>query len=328
LSKEHKNNFFTVYNEYIIYARKNQKEQSFESLKSRFELRILPYFKDKNLEDITSKDILAWEDSIMALNYSNNYNKSLYYALSGFFEFCKLHYNFNKNIISNVGCFKPKYEKDNHKFYNKKEFDKFIKYVEEPVYKQFFCFMFYVGTRPGETMALKFSDLKNGYISIDKTMNSHGKRNIGTPKTRTSNRIIAIDKVLEKDLLELKKGYEEKYNLKNYDYFIFGGKKQLSPSSISRRSEKAAKMANLRKLTLHQFRHSHATLLIQNGMMINEVSRRLGHSKTSTTLDIYSHTDLMQEKRVLNALNHLRLNPYDRIKSKFIEILNFISSKF
>ena len=87
-------------------------------------------------------------------------------------------------------------------------------------------------------------------------------------------------------------------------------------------------MANLRKITLHQFRHSHATLLMQNGMMINEVSRRLGHSKTSTTLDIYSHTDLTQEKRVYKTLNHLRFNLPHQIKSKFIEILNSISSKF
>ena len=72
---------------------------------------------------------------------------------------------------------------------------------------------------------------------------------------------------------------------------------------IDRRKIKACKKANIRPITLHQFRHSHAIFLLQKGIMVNEVSKRLGHSKTSTTLDIYSHTDLTQEKRVFDTLN-------------------------
>ena len=59
----------------------------------------------------------------------------------------------------------------------------------------------------------------------------------------------------------------------------------------------ACKKANIRPITLHQFRHSHATLLKDNGVNVVEVSKRLGHSNVSTTLDIYTHTDLIQEKR-------------------------------
>lgn len=81
-------------------------------------------------------------------------------------------------------------------------------------------------------------------------------------------------------------------------------------------------------ITLHQFRHSHATLLLQNGMLINEVSRRLGHSKVSTTLDVYTHTDLLQEKKVQDKLNFLRNNFFDTLHynfKKLISILNHIS---
>ena len=62
----------------------------------------------------------------------------------------------------------------------------------------------------GEAMALTFKDIKNGYITISKTINNHGNRELGTPKTKSSNRKIWIDKVLERDLLNLKK-----YILKN-----------------------------------------------------------------------------------------------------------------
>lgn len=311
--------FSDVYDDYLLYAKKQQKLQSYTTMKYKFELHILPYFKDMYLEDITSKDILKWEEYILSLNFKNNQNTSLYYFLSGFFEFCKTFYNFDKKIISNVGNFKKKYEEKNFDFYNLKEFKKFIKYVDDEVYKQFFNLLYFTGMRTGEALALKFKDLKNGYLNVSKTINSHGKREIGTPKTMTSNRLIKIDFQLEKDLLNLKNIYKEKYSLSD-DLFIFGGIKPLSPTTINRRKIKACEKANLRPITLHQFRHSHATLLLQKGIMVNEVSRRLGHSKTSTTLDIYSHTDLTQEKRVLRTLNKLRFNLLNKIRTK----LNFI----
>lgn len=312
--------FLDVYNDYLLYARKKQKNQSFASLKYKFDLHILPYFKDKILEDITSKDIIAWEDYILSLNFSNNQNRNLYYLLSGFFEYCRIFYEFDKKIISNVGCFKKKYEEDKHDFYTIDEFKTFIKYVDDEVYKQFFNLMFYTGVRPGEAMALHFKDLNNGYINISKTINSHGKREIGTPKTYSSNRKVAIDKQLEMDLYSLKMIYEKDYPFTN-DLFIFGGIKPLSPTTINRRKQKACKLANIRPITLHQFRHSHATLLLQRGIMINEVSKRLGHSKVSTTLDVYSHTDLTQEKRVINTLNSIRFNHFASLKYKFKSIL-------
>lgn len=52
----------------------------------------------------------------------------------------------------------------------------------------------------------------------------------------------------------------------------------------------------MKTITLHQFRHSHATMLLTEGIIINEVSRRLGHSRVSTTLDVYTHTSLEQKK--------------------------------
>ncbi len=299
--------FLDVYNEYLLYAKKKQKEQSFTTTKYKLNSHILPFFEKMYLEDITSKNILEWEDYILSKNFSNNQNRSIYYILSAFLEYCHVFYNFDKTIISNIGCFKKKYEKDNHDFYNLKEFKKFIKCVDNEVYKQFFNFMFFTGTRPGEALALTFNDIDNDYVTISKTINSRGKRNIGTPKTNSSNRKIKIDKKLKKDLLRLKKMYEEKYPNEK-DLFVFGGINPLATTTINRYKEKACKKANIRPITLHQFRHSHATFLLQKGIMVNEVSKRLGHSRASVTLDVYSHTDLTQEKRVINTLNSTRFS--------------------
>lgn len=315
-----KHKFLDVYNDYLIYAKKKQKNQSFSTMKYKFDLHILPFFENMYLEDITSKTIIKWEDYILSFNFANNHNKNLYYILSGFFEFCRIFYDFDKTIISNIGCFKKKYEEKKHDFYNLEEFNQFIRCVDEEIYKQFFNLLFFTGLRSGEAIALKFKDLSDGYINVIKTMESHGKRLITTPKTISSIRKVKIDDKLERDLLNLKNFYECESSCYD-DLFIFGGNKPLSPSTINRRKEKACKKANIRPITLHQFRHSHATLLIQKGIMINEVSKRLGHSKVSTTLDIYSHTDLTQEKRVLDTLNSIRFNYFSTMKYKFKSIL-------
>lgn len=312
-------NFEKVYYEYLKFAEKQQKKQGFNSLYKNFNLRILPFFKDMNLENITREVIISWENYILSFGFSNNYNRNLYYMLSGFFTFCHNIYNFDKTIISDVGCFKKKYEKKKTDFYTLKEFNLFINCVDNYMYKVFFTFLFYTGVRPGEAMALKLSDLRGDYINIDKTIDEHGKREIGTPKSLSSNRIIKIDKFLKKDLVKLKNMYMKGES----DLFLFGGIKPLSPTTINRHKLIACNKCGLRPITLHQFRHSHATLLLDNGIMINEISRRLGHSKVSTTLDIYTHTDFRQEKRVYNTLCSLRLSNLNSLYKNLLKLIKF-----
>ncbi len=78
---------------------------------------------------------------------------------------------------------------------------------------------------------------------------------------------------------------------KNYSasWFIFGSEKPLSRTSIERVKNKAIKMARIKKIRLHDFRHSHASNLIGEGMDIVAVSRRLGHSNIEMTLNTYTH---------------------------------------
>lgn len=302
---------------YKILASKRLKKQSFEKLQYDFNSHILPYFKNRHIEDLEISDIIEWQNEILSKNFSNSYNNSLYTEFNSFFRFCCDYYNLPCNIVSKVGNFKKKYEEKRSDFYTIKEFKRFIKCVDNNIYKQFFNLMFFTGTRPSEAMALKFSDLQGDYISITKSIQRKGKREIDTPKNKSSIRKIKIDNFLKRDLLKLKKDYITKYGNFNENYFIFGGIKPLSPTSIDRYKEKACFKAHLRPITLHQFRHSHATLLLQNGIIINEISRRLGHSRVSTTLNIYTHTDLAQEKRAINTLNSLRFDILEIFKYIF-----------
>lgn len=290
--------------EFLIYASKRHKKQSFNVLQYNFNANILAYFKEYRIEDINTQDVLNWQDYILEKSFCNNHNKNLYAMLKSFFSYCHYKYKIDDSFLFEICSFKLNYEEKKSDFYTLKEFNQFIKYVDNEIYKQFFNLMFFTGTRPGEAMALKFSDIQENYLIINKTIDEHGKREIGTPKSISSYRKILLDKKLKKDLLSLR----ELYVNCTFDYFIFGGKKPLSPTTINRHKIKACNSANIRPITLHQFRHSHASFLLKNGIDIHVISKRLGHSSPSITLDVYTHADINEEKRVLKTLNHNRLN--------------------
>lgn len=316
--------FEEAYKEFLIFASKQQKKQSFDCLAYNFSANILYFFKNYTLNSITIHDIEKWQDFILNKNFCNNYNKKLLSMLKSFITFCYKRYNFDISILKDISNFPLKYEQKKTDFYTLKEFKRFIKYIDNPIYKQFFTFMFFTGARPGEAMALKFTDLNNGFVSINKTIDEHGKRLVGTPKTFSSYRKIKIDKYLYHDLLKLKKYYVTKFSNEHYDYYLFGGIKPLAPTTINRHKKRACQKANLRSITLHQFRHSHATLLFNNNVDIHYIKDRLGHSKVSTTLDVYTHCYYDQEKRVLKTLNSMRYNFFDCLAYNFKKLFSIL----
>lgn len=306
--------FEEAYEKFKIYAQKRHKKQGFITLQSDFSSNILPYFIGKDIYELKSIDILSWQNNILDRNYKYSFECKLYIEFNQFMNFCCSYLDLSENLVKKVGNFPKKIEEKSFDFYNIDEFNLFISNVDDPIYKQFFNLMFFTGTRPGEALALRFSDLHDNYLYIRHNLTSKGGKFLDSPKNQSSIRNILIDSQLRNDLLLLKEYYESKYHLACYDYYVFGGINPLSLSTINRRKKSACLKSGIRSITLHQFRHSHATLLLQSGIMINEVSRRLGHSKVSTTLDIYTHSDFEQEKRVLNTLDSLRNNFYNSSK--------------
>ena len=300
--------FEEAYIQYQKYIEVRQKSQSIRSIKEKFKNHIIPYFQNYKINDIKESDYLEFQSQIENKNLSYNTKRNIHFMLSGFMNYCVTYLELSYNTVSKVGCFKRKNERTKEqKYYSYQEFKQFIKYIEENIYKQFFILMFYTGTRPGEAMALKFSDIKGCSIDINKTIDQHGKREIGTPKSMSSYRIISINKKLYKNLMKLKKYYQDNYQDVNYDYFIFGGKKPLSPTSINRRKKIACEKAKIKVIRLHDFRHSHATLLNNHKIGVKEISSRLGHNDISITLKTYIHSNKLQEKKVNKTLFFLSL---------------------
>lgn len=320
--------FEEALNEYLEYAKNQHKKQGFKTITRNLNLKVLPYFKNYDIHDITKLDFIKWQDYILSFNYTNNFNTLLYSCFSGFLSYCCKYLGLEENVAKTVGNFKKKQEVDKHDFYTLDEFNRFINFVDNEVYKQFFNLMFYCGTRPSEAMALKFSDIKGDCISINKSIERRGDRDLCTPKNKSSYRNVYIDKQLKKDLFKLSKLYINKFGYFDNDFFVFGGIKPLSSTTIDRYKLKACQRANLRPITQHQFRHSHASLLCNNNVPISVISARLGHSRISTTTDIYIHCNTEQQKRVSIYIDTLRNNFFKTITRNFNKLFYILKHKF
>lgn len=297
-------NFKEVSVLYSEYVKNRHKKQWFNVFQYNFSKNIISYFGAFNIEDLTLKDLENWKNFVINQDFSNSYNSQLYSMLTGFLEFCSKKYNCYYEFLPDFLPFNKKIEYKKTDFYTLKEFKNFIKGFDNLLYKAFFEFMFYTGCRPGEAMAIKIKDINGNLVTINKTIDEHGKRELGTPKTYSSNRTIYISNSLKKMLNNLIKSY----GCVELDYFVFGGAKPLAPTTINRYKLKACEKANIRPITLHQFRHSHATLLLNNDIDIHVISSRLGHSRVSTTLDVYTHSNFSQEKRLIKSLNSVKFN--------------------
>ena len=100
--------------------------------------------------------------------------------------------------------------------------------------------------------------------------------------------------------------YSEHFVKFDNSWFVFGGINPISHTQLKRKKDFYCDIAEVKKIKLHEFRHSHACLLFKNGVPIEDVSRRLGHSSLSMTMDTYLRFLLSNEKRVVDTLNSLK----------------------
>ena len=302
--------FKEVYEEYIKYKKLTLKPDSLRALKSRIECHIMNYFnKFDNVADILPMDIVNWQIEIDKKGFKLKYKNSLYGALSTMLNFAKNILKVIKdNPASEVSRFKSRGEiNTSMQFWTYEEYQKFIKEVDKPVFKMLFETLYFTGMRLGECLALNWTDLSNSYISINKTISKekvNGERIITTPKTVSSIRKVKLSKELNDDLLLYKKECSKIINFTEKT-FIFGCHIPLSPTTIDRYMKKYCDRAGIKKIRIHDLRHSHASLLLSNGVPITAVQNRLGHSDPSITLKHYAHLMPNDEDKAINVIDSL-----------------------
>ena len=286
--------------EYYEDMSKRLKENTFRGKKYIIELKIRPYFGNKILSEITPRDIRKWQNELMGLGYKQTYLKTINNQLSALFNHAVNFRGLQNNPCRKAGSM-GKAKADDVNFWTLDEYKQFIEGTKDQD-DLFIAFetLYWTGMRVGEFLALTIEDidLENRRIDINKSFQRiNGRDVITSPKTEKSKRNIMIPTFLAEEL--------EDYIYHSYG---LGPTDRLFPFTKNRLDHqigKIIKKTGVKKIRLHELRHSHASLLINKGCSPLEVKERLGHEKIQTTIDTYSHLYPDSQEKLVDLLEDL-----------------------
>ncbi|MDE7363005.1 MAG: site-specific integrase [Oscillospiraceae bacterium] len=246
--------------------------------------KILPYFKDKPISSITPADIRKWQAEMLSRGYADTYLRSVYNQLNAVFNYAVTFYNLPQNPCHKAGTIGKK-NAEEMKYWTKGEFEKFIATVsDKPTSRVIFTTLFYTGLREGELLALTPADIdfQSRTLSVNKSYQRIEQRDVITPpKTPKSKRVISIPPFLADMLQEYIRSI---YGIKKHSR-IFPHTKHYLVKEMTR----GCTASGVKKIRIHDLRHSHCALCFSLGFTPLEVAERLGHDDPKTTLRIYAH---------------------------------------
>ena len=306
LEKQSANPDMTFQNLYEIYMEDmaaRLKQSTLLTKKAVLQTHILPFFGSKPINEIKASDVRRWQAKLMSSpnNYSQTYLKKINTELNSIINYAKRFYDLNTNPCGKAGTIgKAKAEEMDYWTY-----DEYIAFREGVKDKSlsYICFeiLYWTGMREGELLALSPADidLDNKTISINRTYQRiEGKDVFTSPKTRKSKRKIPIPDFLCQELSD----YIQSRYMLDADERLF----PVTKSYLSHEMIRGCKNTGVKKIRIHDIRHSHASLLINQGCDALMLADRLGHEKLSTTLNTYSHLFPHKQQELVHSLESLQ----------------------
>ena len=270
------------------------------------DLKITPYFGEMPLDEIKPTDIRAWQNTLTSYRdknggaYSQTYLKTLNNQITAIFNYAVKYYGLKENPCHKAGGMGKK-NAEEMLFWTKDEFEKFITAVSDKAMSNaIFMTLYYTGIREGELMALTPSDIDfgNRTLSINKNYQRvNGQDIITTPKTPKSNRVITIPSLLCECLKEY---MSHCYDLQTNDRLF-----PCTKHYLWHEMERGCKVSGVKKIRVHDIRHSHASLLVEMGFSPLLIAERLGHERVQTTMETYSHLYPNKQIEVADKLDRL-----------------------
>lgn len=289
--------FKSLYSLYQEDMESRIKKTTMETKKYIIKKKILPFFENMKVKEIKPIHIRKWQSDLLKTDYSKTYLKSIYNQLTAIFNYAVRFHNLDKNPCHVAGSIGKK-DADEMQILTLQEFNKMIDYVTDKENKFFYIILFWTGMRKGELLALTYEDVdfENKTISINKNFQIvKSEKVITDPKTPKSKRVIAVNDIVLNCIKEM---WDTAYKPKKTDTIFY-----VSKYSLKRQLDTACKRAKVPQIRIHDLRHSHASYLLSNGINIVILSRRLGHEKVQTTLNIYCHICPSSEDRLNDVLN-------------------------
>lgn len=260
------------------------------------ETHILPYFGQVPIDEIESKDIIDWQNELSSItddygtNYSPTYLRTINSQFSAMFNHAVRFYGLPENPIHKAGSMGKKHA-DEMSIWTKDEFEKFLEtQTSDSMAETGFLILFWGGLRIGELLALTKKDFnfEECYISINKSFQRINRKDVITePKTEKSKRLVYLAKpVMDKVELYVESRYGYPENARVFDK---------TKSFFSHRMVNGSKKAGVKRIRIHDLRHSHVSLLIEMGFSPVDIANRMGHENINITMR-YAH--MMPSKQV------------------------------
>lgn len=269
--------------------------------------KILPYFRKRKLSEITAKDVIDWQNEIRCLTdskgkpYSTTYLKTVHNQLSALFNHAIKYYGLQSNPAAKAGNMGSE-ERKEMLFWTKAEYLKFADaMMDKPISYYAFEMLYWCGIREGELLALSASDFDftNSTVTISKSYQRlKGQDVITTPKTKKSNRVIKMPQFLCEEMQD----YIKMFYGAEADDRIFPISKHYLHSEMDR----GCKQAGVKRIKIHDLRHSHISLLIDMGFSALAIADRVGHESIDITYR-YAHLFPTRQTEMAEKLNFERI---------------------
>lgn len=274
------------------------REHTMRTKKYLIDLKLLPYFGKMKLNEIKAADIRKWQNELMQQGYAPTYLRTINNQLAAIFNYAVKYYDLPNNPCRKAGSM-GKGKADEMQFWTKEEFEQFIDVVmnKQQSYMAFMT-LFWTGMRMGELLALVVSDVdfQKRTISITKSYQRIGGRDVITePKTPKSKRVITIPKFLAIDLQDY---LNSMYGIQDEDRLF-----PITKYYLEHEMERGIEGSGVKRIRIHDLRHSHASMLVEMGFSPLEIAERLGHEKIETTLNTYSHLYPNKQEQLADKLD-------------------------
>jgi len=287
--------------DYSLY----HKKITLDRLSKRFNIQDTPISQiNRNIMQNMFDELSKEYKMNTLLNYYSTFNQIYDYAIKNEL--------LNDNPLKFVELNKPDKIPKETSIYEPDDFKRLIKYVDDIETSAILIVLFYMGVRIGECLALTWNDINfsSKTMDISKTANRMKNEYVSSPKTKNSYRKITMPNVVVNALKSLY-NIKKEYVAFNDSMFVFGnGEKPLTQHTVRNRYFKILDKANangenLERIRLHDFRHSHASYLINNmsaGFTDFDIAKRLGHS-VSMLHKTYAHWFKSADKGIVDFMN-------------------------
>ena len=245
-------------------------------------------------------------------NISTWYKNDILKFLKSVLNFAMTWYDFNLNKVYNkITKFNDAFDIPKEMMYfTYDQWKQFISVETNLQSKVMFEILYYCSLRKGELRGLTWRDIDfvNKTLSVKKQITGRGgsvkEFQFSTSKTKSSIRTLPLNKLLLSDLKLLKKGISKEHGF-NDNYFVIGDAFPIGSNTITSRKNRNCKLAGVPQIRIHDFRHSCASLLINNGANVTIVAKYLGHTKIEETLNTYTHLFNSALNEVVDLINNL-----------------------